>query len=113
MKDRRVYSFDYSRFQQGIKSTVYKNAPAGLHYPGDAGFPDSSGMYKKWRNFAPRLGLAWEVTGDGRTAVRASYAYSYNYVSAQWHEDPIALPPWPHITAIPGISPDDPWANCP
>ena len=113
MKDGRVYSFDYSRFQQGIKSTVYKNAPAGLYYPGDPGFPDSSGLYKKWRNFAPRVGLAWDVTGNGRTSVRASYAYSYNYVSAQWHEDPIASPPWSNITAIQGVSLDDPWANFP
>src|SRR5438093_10146417 len=25
-----VYNFDYSRFQQGLSSSVYKNAPAGL-----------------------------------------------------------------------------------
>jgi hypothetical protein len=113
MKDGRVYSFDYKRFQQGIKSTVYKNAPAGLYYPGDPGFPDNSGIYKRWRNFAPRVGLAWDVTGNGRTSIRASYAYSFNYVSAQWHEDPIASPPWSNITAIQGVSLDDPWANFP
>ena len=113
MIDGRVYSFDYSRFQQGIKSTVYKNAPAGLYYPGDPGFPDKSGIYRKWANFAPRVGFAWDVKGDGRTSLRGSYSYSYNYVSAQWHEDPIASPPWANITTIQSVSLDDPWARFP
>jgi len=113
MIDGRVYSFDYTRFQQGIKSTVYRNAPAGFYYPGDPGFPDKSGMYRKWANFAPRIGMAWDVNGDGKTSVRASYSYSYNYVSAQWHEDPIASPPWANITSVTSVSLDDPWAGFP
>src|SRR5213594_2244314 len=113
MVDGRVYSFDYSRFQKGIKSTVYKNAPAGFYYPGDPGFPDKTGIYRKWANFAPRVGFAWDLKGDGRTSLRGSYAYSYNYVSAQWHEDPIASSPWANITTIQSVSLDDPWANFP
>jgi len=113
MVDGRVYSFDYDRFKAGTKSTVYPNAPAGFYYPGDPGFPGKSGMFNKWTNFAPRLGFAWDVTGDGRTSVRSSFAYSYNYVSAQWHEDPIASPPWANITTITGVRFDDPWANFP
>src|SRR5207244_11514653 len=30
-----IYNFNYDRFRQGIKSTVFKNAPAGLYYLGD------------------------------------------------------------------------------
>jgi hypothetical protein len=29
-------------------------------------------------NFGPRLGLAWDVMGDGRTSVRAGYALTYD-----------------------------------
>ncbi len=29
-------------------------------------------------NFGPRLGFAWDVTGDGKTAVRAGYALTYD-----------------------------------
>ena len=43
-------------------------------YPGDPGFPPgTSGLNKKWWNFSPRAGVAWDVRGDGRTAVRTSY----------------------------------------
>ncbi|MEO8130073.1 MAG: TonB-dependent receptor, partial [Bryobacteraceae bacterium] len=30
-----------------------------------------------YNNFAPNIGLAWDVTGDGRTSVRAGYSVSF------------------------------------
>jgi hypothetical protein len=36
---------------------------------------------KSWHNFAPNIGLAWDVFGTGRTAVRGGY--SINYVNDQ------------------------------
>ena len=38
--DGRAYNFDYAKFQQGIKSKVYANAPSGFRYTGDDGFPE-------------------------------------------------------------------------
>ena len=111
--DRGTVNFDYARFQQGIKSQVYPNAPAGFYYPGDPGFPGKKGLYNRWAQFAPRLGLAWDVNGDGRTSVRASYAYSYNFISAQFREDSVQSSPWGNITSITGLTLDDPWRNFP
>jgi hypothetical protein len=52
---------------------VFRNPAAGLLYPGDAGCPSrSSGLDKKWWNFSPRAGVAWDVHGEGRMAIRSS-----------------------------------------
>ncbi len=62
------------------RAPQFVNAPAGYLYPGDPGFPPgNSGFTTKWWNFAPRAGVAWDVTGDGRMSVRASYGLAYDF----------------------------------
>ena len=67
------YSFDINRFKSNVHSTVFPGAPAGLHYPGDPGFPGKTGMRTVWSNVEPRVGLSYDPKGDGRTAIRAGY----------------------------------------
>ena len=80
-----VYNFSRENFRTNVKSQVYVNAPAGLTYPGDSGFPSGRrGLNTQWLNFSPRAGIGWDVGGDGRTAVRASYGLTYDFPNAEY-----------------------------
>jgi carboxypeptidase family protein/TonB-dependent receptor-like protein len=80
-----ISNFVLDNFRRGVRSTVYVNAPPGLIFPGDPGFPDSnSGLNPQWGNLSPRAGIAWDVTGDGRTAVRSSYGIAYDFPTAAY-----------------------------
>ena len=107
-----VYNFDFAKFAAGTKSTVYKNAPAGFTFPGDAGFNGQAGMNKRWGNFGPRVGIAWDPKGDGRLSVRASYGLSYDFVNGQFFINTSNAPPWGSETRLTGNVPfDNPFAG--
>jgi len=105
--------FDIDAFRKGIKTTRFINAPAGLFFDGDPGFPNGQGMHNKWWNFSPRLGVAWNVTGDGRTSVRASVGTSYDYPSSRDLAGLPSLPPWNFRYTLTSVSLENPWANQP
>ena len=108
-------NFSYGRFQQGVKSKIYPQAPSGWQYPGDTGYPGESGMNSKLWNFGPSLGLAWDPKGDGKTSVRASFALGYVYVGAHWREDPVQQSPFAYgtVRANPAGGLDNPWSDYP
>jgi len=63
----------------GRQSTVIPDAPPGVLFPGDV----AKGLAPAdMNNFAPRIGIAWDVFGTGRTAVRAGYGVYYESVNA-------------------------------
>jgi len=66
-------------FVEGARSTRFPTAPAGLVFPGDSAYP-----YRDDRNnFGPRLGIAWDVFGNGRTAVRTSFGVFFEPLTAE------------------------------
>lgn len=64
-------------FIPGQQSTVYPNAPAGLLFPGDPGVADSIAPIF-YKDFAPRIGFAWDTRGNSQTVVRAAYGIFYD-----------------------------------
>jgi hypothetical protein len=112
VENNAIAIFKMENFQQGIKSQVFLNAPAGLIYPGDEGFPPGqTGLEVQWFNIAPRLGVAWDVHGDGRLAVRSSYSMGYDFMSGEYHNINSSAPPFGNRSTIvdpPGLL-DDPY----
>jgi hypothetical protein len=95
VRNGAIYNFSRDGFRQNVKSTVFLRAPAGFTYPGDASFPDGkTGQKKQWLNFSPRAGVAWDVQGNGRTAVRASFGIGYDYPTGERHNINAGAPPW-------------------
>jgi len=96
-----VYNFNRDNFKNNVKTTQYVNAPAGLIYPGDAGFPPGrTGLNKQWLNLSPRVGLAWDVTGDGHTAIRGSYGLTYDLPNGEYELINANSPPFGNRTLV-------------
>jgi hypothetical protein len=109
-----IYNFSIQNMLAGVKSTVFKNAPAGLLYAGDPGFNDKTGVDRRYLQFAPRLGVAFDPGGDGKTVVRAGYATSYDYPNIQIMSTPTTAPPFGNtITPTGPLSFADPYSTVP
>lgn len=85
-----------SLFVPGAQSKVFPSAPTGLLYPGDPGVP--AGLIPTGKTaFAPRVGLAWDPTGDGKWLVSAAYGIFYEpFYNGQGGplQEPISAPPY-------------------
>ncbi|HWH58877.1 MAG TPA: carboxypeptidase regulatory-like domain-containing protein [Terriglobales bacterium] len=112
----RVSHFNMALFEQNIHSTIFPNAPAGTQYPGDPGFrTNNRANYTRWTDFAPRIGVAWDPMGDGRTVVRASWGIFYDFPQTLFFNGYAGEPPWaPDILiSSPSGGFQNPWAGFP
>jgi len=80
----------------GRQSVVFPTAPTGLLYPGDPGVPRGLIQTDK-KAFAPRVGLAWDPTGNGKWLISSAYGIFYDpYYTGEGGplQDPVSAPPY-------------------
>ena len=68
-------------FEPNVQSTVFPSAPTGVLYNGDAGVPDGI-LQTSYGRFAPRVGFAYDVFGNGSTSIRGGFGVFYTQIPA-------------------------------
>jgi len=106
--------FDPSWFTQNIHSSVFVNGPSGLLFPGDSGYPGNGVAEHRWNNLAPRVSLAWDPQGNGKTSVRAAYGRFFDLPALNNYVGFGSTPPIGNTTTVNfPTSFADPWAGIP
>ena len=116
LENNAISIFVKDNFDRGVVSERFPLAPPGLLWPGDPGFPPrQTGMNIQWWNLSPRAGVAWDVRGDGRLAVRSSYAMAYDFMAGEFHNINSGAPPFGNRSTVtdPSGGLDNPYSDTP
>jgi hypothetical protein len=105
--------FSLEQFRAGVRSTVFKNAPLGLIFQGDPGYPGNAASVKHWDSIAPRLAAVWDPRGDGRMTLRTAYGRFYETPHLINFFGFSRAPPFGNNTVTNNGTFDSPWINTP
>ena len=88
-------------FSTGVQSQKFPNAPRGLVYPGDPGVPRGIVPTDK-NNVAPRLAVAWDPFGNGRTSIRSAFGVFYDALAGQgdFFQSGVLSPPFTPLVEL-------------
>ncbi len=123
MRSGHNVNFDVARYNARQSSTIFVNSPYGLVFPGEAGYAGNnscrdngvclgSGFNNRYNQFAPRIGFAWDIGGDGRTALRAGFGTAYDILRMSSHIGE-QMTPWQPDTRLSSVFIDDPYVDFP
>lgn len=111
-----VENFQMPAFVAEQHTKVYTNAPDGLFFTGDPGYPGKSNSESHYNRWAPRLGVVWDPKGDGKTSIRAGFGIFNNAAELFDYNHEASNPPWGDIITADTNSSDvvpfwTPWAK--
>ena len=107
-----VSHFSMDWFTANRHSAIYTNAPAGLMFEGDEGFPGRSNTFGNWKQFAPRVGFVWDPKGDGTQTLRVATGMFYESPKLwQYGRFPLNAPFGNTVTINNPASFENPWGN--
>ncbi len=104
--------FDQGLFNGNVRSTIYQNAPPGMVFSGDSQYTcGNSFNCPKWDKFFPRVGIAWDPRGDGKTVIRAAYGMFGDRMSMLSLSQEQFGSPFGNLVSAAGGNLTNPWSN--
>jgi hypothetical protein len=108
----KIVHFERALYDAKVKSTIYPNAPAGFIFPGDPQYTEGNRFTSRHlAHFAPRLGLAWDPSGNGKMTIRAAGGIFFDTQEMWYYGGTGSAPPYGSTLQInqPVGGLDDPW----